>query len=124
MQESASTSSSPGIAVIVNTWVVSDGYQGEFVKSIDRLFEHLRTLDGFLEGALLRGVNPTRFVSYVRMRSARDRQRLTDDPELGAFLREVEAVAHADLHSYDVLRAVGPPGSAADPLARGTSAAL
>jgi heme-degrading monooxygenase HmoA len=106
--QTAPTDSTTGSAIIVNAWVVADGYQEEFVETLVRLFEHVRTLDGFIEGEFLRGANPTRFVSYVRMRSARDRQRLLDDSEVSALLRAAEQIARPDLHSYDVLRGFGP----------------
>jgi heme-degrading monooxygenase HmoA len=98
-----STSFGPGTALLVNAWVVTDGNQEQFIERIEQLFEHLRTLDGFLEGAVLRGVNPTRFISYMRLRSVRDRQRIFDHSETENFLRAVEGIAHADLQSYDVL---------------------
>jgi heme-degrading monooxygenase HmoA len=96
-------------AILVNAWVVSDGHQEEFVKTIEGLFEHIRTVAGFIEGALLQSANPTRFVSYARMRSAGDRQRLFEDSEVSARLRAARKIARDDLHSYDVLRAFGPP---------------
>jgi heme-degrading monooxygenase HmoA len=98
-------------AVLLNAWVVSEGDQDEFVALINGLFEHLRGLDGFIEGAVLRGVNPTRFVSYARMRSARDRQLLFDDKEHAAALRAAARIASGDLHSYDVIRSFGPTRS-------------
>jgi heme-degrading monooxygenase HmoA len=94
--------------MLVNAWVVSDGAQDEFVELIDGLFEHIRTLDGFIEGQVLRGTNPTRFVSYARMRSPQDRQRLLDDGEVSARLEVVSRIARPDLHSYEVLRSFGP----------------
>jgi hypothetical protein len=100
-----------GAAIIVNAWVVSDGYQDEFIATILGLFEHARTLDGFVAGELLRGANPTRFVSYLRMRSAQDRQRLIDDGEVAGLLRAAGRIARPDLHSYDVLQAFGPPAT-------------
>lgn len=95
-------------ALLVSAWVVPDGTQDDFVKRIEGLLEHLSTLDGFKEGAVLRGVNPTRFVSYVRLRSAQDRREIFDDARVSARLREIEALARADVHSYDVLRAFRP----------------
>lgn len=56
------------------------------------------------------GQHPTRFISYVRLRSAQDRQRLFDDELLTGFLDAVGEIARADLHSYDVLRSFGPDG--------------
>jgi len=107
MHGSTPTGTTQGDAVFVNAWVVTDGCQEEFVEAIDGLFKRARQLDGFLEGELLRGVNPTRFVSYARMRSERDRQRLLDDREFSARLQTAGQIARSDLHSYEVLRAYG-----------------
>jgi hypothetical protein len=39
-------------AILVNAWVVSDGAQEEFVDLVNRLFEYLEGLEGFIEGAV------------------------------------------------------------------------
>lgn len=106
--ESVLPGSLPGEAVVMDAWVVSDGSQDEFVATIRGLLEHLRTQEGFLDGAVLRGVNPTRFVSYARLRSPADAQRVFSDPEVSARMREASRVARADLHRYDVLCAFEP----------------
>lgn len=95
-------------AIIVNAWCVTDGCQEEFLEAIVELFEYARALDGFLAGEVLRGANPTRFVTYLRMRSPQDRQRLLDDREVSATLRSAERIARPDLHSYDLVRAFSP----------------
>jgi hypothetical protein len=95
-------------ALLVNAWVVSDGRQDEFIESIDELFAHLRGLEGFVEGAILRGANPTRFVSYARMRTARDRQRLYDDERVSEWMAAIEPIARGELHSYEVLSSFAP----------------
>jgi heme-degrading monooxygenase HmoA len=97
-----------GSAIVVNAWVVSDGCQEEFVETIVGLFEYARTLDGFIAGEVLRGANPRRFVTYLRMRSAQDRRRVLDDREVTAKLRTAERIARPDIHNYDVLLAFGP----------------
>ncbi len=95
-------------ALLVNVWVVSDGSQTEFVEAIAGLYEYLGSTEGFIGGALLAGVNPTRFISYAQLRSSRDRQRLVEDDEVSARLRAISRIARADLHSYTVLREFGP----------------
>jgi len=102
------SSDTTGSAILVNVWVVWDGYQQEFVETIVGLFEYARTFDGFIAGEVLRGANPTRFVSYLRMRSAEDRQRVLNDSEVAAFLRTAERIARPEVHTYDVLHAFGP----------------
>lgn len=56
-------------ALIVNTWSVQDGLQDEFVAGLTDLFEHVRTVAGFLHGQILQGANTTRYISVVVMRS-------------------------------------------------------
>ena len=107
----------PGGALLVNAWIVEDGVQDEFLERIQELFERLRTHEGYLEGAVLRGTNPTRFISYVRMRSVEDRRRLLDDGEAGAVLRGLEQIARADVHSYSVVHQFDPHGPAGDMVA-------
>jgi heme-degrading monooxygenase HmoA len=111
--ESNRVSSSPadlsGSALVVNAWVVEDGQQEEFVQTIDGLFGCLSALDGFIEGELLRGTNPTRFVSWLRMRSPQHRQHLFDNAEVSTWLRRAERLARADLHNYTVLRGYNRP---------------
>jgi heme-degrading monooxygenase HmoA len=98
-------------AIIVNSWVVMDGDQEKFVQMIIRLLDRVRTLDGFIEGELLQGVNPTRFVSYVRMRSARARQNALNSSEVRTLRRAAAAFGRPDLHSYDVVRVFRPPAT-------------
>lgn len=95
-------------ALLVNVWVVSDGSQTEFVEAIVGLYEYLRSTEGFIGGALLAGADPTRFISYARLRSSQDRQRLLADGEVSARLRAMSRIARADLGSYAVLREFGP----------------
>ena len=56
-------SASPEQSITVDVWAVSDGHQAEFVDALVGLFEHLRALDGFIDGQILKGVDPTVFVS-------------------------------------------------------------
>jgi heme-degrading monooxygenase HmoA len=114
----ASADPTAGSTIIANAWIVADGYQEEFVQMIIGLLEYVRTLDGFIEGEILRGANPTRFVSYVRLRSAQDRQRLFEHSEVRAVLRSAGQIARADLHSYDVLRAFRPLPDSSRPIPR------
>ena len=95
-------------ALLVNVWVVSDGSQTEFVEAITSLYDYLCSTEGFIGGALLAGADPTRFISYARLRSRQDRQRLLVDDEVSARLRAMSQIARADLHSYSVLREFGP----------------
>lgn len=102
-------------AVLVISWYVSDGHQGEFVESLEDLFEYLRGVRGFVEGAILRGVNQTRFVTYATMQSPQDRQQVLEDAEVSKLLWAARRIAADDLHSYEILHSFGARGSFAGP---------
>ncbi len=95
-------------ALIVNTWVVEDGRQKEFVDGLISLLEHLRSVEGFEQAQILKGTNPTRFVSMATMRSTQDRQRAIEDHQTRALLRGLQRIARSDHDSYTVLRGFEP----------------
>src|SRR5437588_1558921 len=81
-------------SIIVDLWNVADGDQDEFLSVLVELFERLRECDGFIDGQILRGVNPSLFISYATMRSARARDAALADPQLRATTRRLGGVAH------------------------------
>jgi heme-degrading monooxygenase HmoA len=98
-------------AIIVDTWTVEDGRQQEFLDALVGLLERLRELDGFLEGAIFKGVDATRFVSWSKMRSSRARDAAVIDSEVQARLRTLGAIARPDYGGYTVFRTFAPPAS-------------
>jgi hypothetical protein len=98
-------------SIIVDVWVVSDGNQEEFMQALVALFERLRTLEGFLDGQILKGVNPTLFVTYATMRSARERDQAFLDVELRKMMRAIGGIARPRPHSYTIARRFTPAAS-------------
>jgi heme-degrading monooxygenase HmoA len=90
-------------SIVVDAWRVTDGDQEEFIDALVGLFSHLRKLDGFIDGEILRGVDPTRFVTYARMRSASDRDAAFVDSEMQGALRMIRRIARPDPGAYTVL---------------------
>jgi heme-degrading monooxygenase HmoA len=90
-------------SVIVDAWRVADGDQEEFIEALVGLFSHLRKLDGFIDGEILRGVDPTRFVTYARMRSGSERDAAFTDSEVRGVLRTIKGIARPDPGAYSVL---------------------
>ncbi len=90
--------------IVVDAWRVTDGEQEEFIDALGELFSRLRELDGFIDGEILRGVDPTRFVTYARIRSARERDAAFIDSEVRGVLRRMEGIARPDPGSYTPLR--------------------
>jgi hypothetical protein len=99
-------------SIVVDVWVVSDGHQEEFMDALVVLFERLRTLEGFVDGQILEGVDRTVFVSYATMRSARDRDAAFLDREVRATIRSIGGLAHPSPHVYKIARRFSPRPSA------------
>jgi heme-degrading monooxygenase HmoA len=92
------------LSITVDAWRVPDGEQEEFIEALVALFSRLRELEGFIDGEILRGADPTRLVTYARMRSARDRDAAFLDSELKRILRTIRGIARPDPGSYTAFR--------------------
>jgi heme-degrading monooxygenase HmoA len=97
------------LSIIVDAWRVPDGEQEEFVERLVGLFTRLRELEGFIDGEILHGADPTRFVSYARVRSARERDAAFLDTEVKRRLRRIREIARPDPGSYRALRRFTAP---------------
>ncbi len=91
-------------SIVVDAWRIADGNQEEFIEALVGLFSRLRELDGFIDGEILRGVDPTRFVTYARMRSASARDAAFIDSELQGALRTIRRIARPDPGAYTEFR--------------------
>jgi len=91
-------------SIVVDAWRVADGDQEQFSDALVELFSRLRKLDGFIDGEILRGVDPTRFVSYARMRSISERDAAFIDSEVQRALRTIRGIARPDPGTYTVFR--------------------
>ena len=105
MSESAEPS------IVVDVWVVTDGSQEEFMQALVGLFERLRALEGFVDGQILKGVDPTVFVSYATMRSARERDAALMDGEVRAMMRAIGGIARPTPRAYTIAHKFTPAAS-------------
>jgi heme-degrading monooxygenase HmoA len=92
------------LSIVVDAWRIADGDQEEFIDALVGLFSRLRELDGFIDGEILRGVDPTRLVTYARMRSASERDTAFIDSEVRRALRTIRGIARPDPGAYTVFR--------------------
>jgi heme-degrading monooxygenase HmoA len=92
------------LSIVVDAWRIADGDQEEFIDTLVVLFSRLRELDGFIDGEILRGVDPTHFVTYARMRSASERDAAFIDSEVRRTLRTIRGIARPDPGAYTVFR--------------------
>jgi len=95
------------VSIVVDPWVVPDGSQDEFVPALVALMERLRDLDGFIDGQILEGVDPTRFVAWASFASARERDEAFIDSEVDGLLRRLGGIAHPAPQAYSVARRFG-----------------
>ncbi len=109
--EHASASDAPERSIIADFWDIPDGSQDEFLRVLVDVFERLRGFDGFLDGQILKGVNPSLFISQATMRSAAERDAAMIDPEVRAMTRLIGGVAHPRPHAYTIAHTFTPTGA-------------
>ena len=100
-------------SLMVNMWVVEDGHQEELVDGLYSLYGNLRSLERFISGQILRGSNPTRYVSMATMRSVEDCDRAVENPRTRALLRGLRGIARFDHDTYRALGRFEPDTSGA-----------
>jgi len=96
-------------SIVLDVWDVVDGRRGELVEALTAIYERLRVLEGFIEGRLLTGADPTHLASYARMRSARDRDNAMQDREIQALIRGARKIARPHFDAFTELREFEPP---------------
>jgi len=92
----------------------------ELINGRLRLYERFPSSEGFLEGRVLHGSEGNAVLSYLRLRSAADQQRLDDNPEIRAGLEALQKIARPHREVYDVVWVSTPPSDQVPvyPLAR------
>jgi heme-degrading monooxygenase HmoA len=95
--------------IMVDVWTVPDGNQQPTLDALDELFEHFRQLPGFIEGQILRSINPTGILVYARFESLAAQQRAQDEPATRAMIRRLREMAHQSLSRYAVVKSFLPP---------------
>jgi hypothetical protein len=96
-------------SIVIDAWTIGAERQQELIDGLLELFEQFRSSEGFIEARILKGSGGTTVLSYLRMRSAADRQRLDEEPEIQAGLDALRKIArpHSDL--FDLVWVFTPP---------------
>ena len=94
---------------MVDVWSVPDGNQQPTLDALDELFEHFRHLPGFVEGQILKSVDPTGLLVYARFESLTAQQRAQDEPTTRAMIRRLRGIAHQSLSRYTIVKSFLPP---------------
>jgi hypothetical protein len=105
----AAMSDSPDEVIVLDLWTVPEEDRDEFMDAMVTMFEQMRELDGFIEGQILRGANPSLFATYARVRTAAERDAAMIDPRIQAVLRRLREIAEPKPHAYTVARTFSAP---------------
>jgi hypothetical protein len=99
--------------ILIDVWTVEPERQDELVRAISANLQRL-VVDrpGFVSAEIYQSANRDIVVATLRMRTARERQALTDSPELEAAYRELRQVARTHSHVYRLAQSfrARPPG--------------
>ena len=96
-------------SIVIEAWTTGAERQQELIDGLLELFKRFRASDGFVEARILKGSGGTTVLSYLRMRSAADEQRLHEEPGIRAALESLRTIAlpHRDL--FDLVWLFTPP---------------
>jgi heme-degrading monooxygenase HmoA len=102
-------SAHPQELVIIDIWTVAPGRQQEMADALRAGLERLRLIDGLIEGDVLANWDETRVASFVRMRSAADWERATEDDEFVEQMRTLESIGRSDGDAYERMAVIALP---------------
>jgi hypothetical protein len=95
--------------ILIDLWTVEAEQQqellGAITANVERLLVHR---PGFVSADLFQSANRDMVLLRVTMATARDRQELTDSPELEAVYRELGHIAQSHTHIYRLARSFAP----------------
>jgi acetolactate synthase regulatory subunit len=94
--------------VLVDVWTVDPSRQPELVQ---RILEVTRNLmvghQGFVSAQVYESVDHGAVMIRVTMRTIKDRQALTDSPEVHEALRELREIAHSHARLFRLVESFG-----------------
>src|SRR5690242_18405553 len=96
-------------SVIIDVWTVPSGRQEDMINELLATFEQCRLLDGFIEGRVLANEDGTRVASFVRIRSAEDRQRGVERDEVRKRMKALTAIGSSHADAYERVWVIAPP---------------
>jgi len=102
----------PGIeheSLVIDVWTVGAERRQELIDGLLAVFERFQSSEGFVEARVLQGSAGTAVLSYLRMRSAAEQQRLDEDLEIQARLEALRTIARPHRDLYDLVWVFTPP---------------
>jgi hypothetical protein len=96
--------------IVIDVWTVEADRQDELVRVIGTTLERLVVdRSGFVSAEIYESANRDMVLLKVCMRTAHDRQGLTDDPLLQQAYRELRGIATSHRHFYRLARRFDAP---------------
>jgi hypothetical protein len=96
-------------SIVIEAWTTGAERQQELIDGLLELFKRFRSSDGFVEARILKGSGGTTVLSYLRMRSAADEQRLHEEPGIQAALEALRKIARPHRDLFDLVWVFTPP---------------
>jgi hypothetical protein len=101
--------------IVIDVWTVEPEQQDELVAAIGEvLTRHVVDQPGFVSAQIYQSANGDVVVMNLRMRSARDRQALSDGATLQEAYRGLRTIATSHRHLYRLAQSFGAPPPGAD----------
>jgi hypothetical protein len=100
-------------SIVIEAWTTGAERQQELIGGLLELFKRFRSSAGFVEARILKGSGGTTVVSYLRMRSDADQQRLDEQPEIQAGLERLREIARPHRDLFDLVWLFVPPSDEA-----------
>lgn len=96
--------------ILIDSWTVDPARKDELVRRIsDTVRDVILEQPGFVSAQIYESANGGVVMLSVRMRTAKERQHLTDSPEAQKALRELRKIPHAHAHLYRFVEGFGEP---------------
>jgi len=96
-------------SIVIEAWTTGAERRQELIDGLLELFKRFRASDGFVEARILKGSGGTTVLSYLRMRSAADEQRLHEEPGIQAALEALRKIARPHRDLFDLVWVFTPP---------------
>ena len=101
--------------ILVDLWTVDPSRRDELIRGISSRVQSIVVgHPGFVSAQIYRSIDGGTVLLSVSMRTARERQHLTDSPEAHRALRELRAIANSHARLFELVESFGM-GSHPDP---------
>lgn len=94
--------------ILIDFWTVESARRDELVRRVSGLMhKHVLGQPGFVSAQIYESADGGSVMASVHMRTAKDRQHLTDSPEAHRAYRELRAIARTHARLYRLVESFG-----------------